>query len=62
MRLGIDLESSAICRRKSYRLIIGSRSCVVSRMAHVEKMDKAERNRLRAQIIRDRIKGGEKDV
>jgi protein arginine kinase len=63
MRLGIDLGIISHLSSKIFtELIIGSRSCVVSRMAHVEKMDKAERNRLRAQIIRDRIKGGENDV
>ena len=63
VRLGIDMEIIDHLPPEVFtELIIGSRSCVVARMANNEKMDKAERSRLRAQIIRERIRGGERDV
>ena len=63
VRLGIDLGIITHLQPEVFtEMIIGSRSCVVARMAQTEKMDKAERNRLRAKIVRERIKGGENDV
>ena len=63
VRLGIDLGIITHLQPEVFtEMIIGSRSCVVARMAQIEKMDKAERNRLRAKIVRERIKGGENDV
>lgn len=63
VRLGIDLGIISHLQPEVFtELIIGSRSCVVARTAQKEKMDKAERNHLRAQIVRERIRGGENDV
>jgi len=63
VRLGIDLGIISHLPPEVFtEMIIGSRSCVVSQMAHDKKIDKVERNCLRAKIIRDRIKGGESDV
>jgi protein arginine kinase len=61
VRLGIDMGIiSHLSPDVFTELIISTRSCVVTRMANVEKMEKNERNRLRANLIRERIKG-EKD-
>ena len=58
VRLGIDLGMVSHLPPEVFtELIIGTRSSVVTKMAKVERMDKAERNRLRADIIRARIKG-----
>lgn len=60
VRLGIDLGIIVHLPPEVFtELIIGSRACVVSRIAHVEKMDRVEMNQLRAKLIRDRIKGGD---
>ena len=58
VRLGIDLGMVRHLPPEVFtELIIGTRSSVVTKMANVERMNKAERNRLRANIIRARIKG-----
>ena len=58
VRLGIDLGIVGHLPPEVFtELIIGTRSSVVTKMAKVERMDKSERNRLRADIIRNRIKG-----
>ena len=58
VRLGIDLGIVKNLLPEVFtELIIGTRSSVVTKMAKVERMDKSERNKLRANIIRDRIKG-----
>ncbi len=63
VRLGIDMGIIGHLSPDVFaELIIGTRSCVVVRMARADKMEKKERNRLRANLIRDRIKRGENDV
>ena len=63
VRLGIDMGViSHLSPEVFTELIIATRSCVVAQMAQAGKMDKAERNRLRANLIRERIKGGKDDV
>ncbi len=63
VRLGIDLGVIQHLPAEVFtELVIGSRSCMVLRMAKDEKMDKATRNRLRARYIRNRIKGEQDDV
>lgn len=63
VRLGIDLGIITHLPAEIFtELIIGSRSCMVLRQAQDEKIDKVMRNRLRAQIIRNRIKGEQTDV
>ncbi len=63
VRLGIDMGIiSHLSPDVFTELIIGTRSCVVAKMAQAAKMEKTERNRLRADLIRERIKGGDNDV
>ena len=63
VRLGIDMGIiSHLSPDVFTELIIATRSCVVVRMAQVGKMEKSERNCLRAKLIRERIKGGQDDV
>jgi len=63
VRLGIDMGIVGLLPPEIFtELIIGTRSSVVTRMAKVERMDKQERNRLRANIIRERIKGEVENV
>ena len=63
VRLGIDIGIvNHLSPDVFTELIVGTRSCVVTRMAQVERMEKAERNHLRATVIRERIKGREDDV
>jgi protein arginine kinase len=63
VRLGVDMGIiSHLSPGIFTELIVGTRSCVVTCMAQVEKMEKSERNRLRANLIRERIKGGHDDV
>ena len=56
VRLGIDMGIIGDLAPEIFTdLILATRSCIVDRMAHTEKMEKAERNRLRAQLIRERL-------
>lgn len=63
VRLGIDMGMITHLSPTIFtELIIGTRSCIVDRMAQSDDMDKKERNRLRAQLIRERVRGGDEDV
>lgn len=63
VRLGVDLGIIGELSPTIFtELILATRSCMVDRMAHTDKLDKLERNRLRAKLIRERIKGGSVDV
>ena len=63
VRLGIDLGIISHLPPEVFtELIIGTRSSVVARMEKVDKMKKTELDRLRANIIRERIKGGNDHV
>ena len=56
VRLGIDMGIIGDLSPEIFTdLILATRSCIVDRMAHSEKMEKAARNRLRAQLIRERL-------
>ena len=56
VRLGIDMGIIGDLAPEIFTdLILATRSCIVDRMAHTEKLAKAERNRLRAQLIRERL-------
>ena len=58
VRLGIDMGIIGDLSPGIFTdLILATRSCIVDRMAHTEKMEKAERKRLRAQLIRERLIG-----
>lgn len=63
VRLGIDMGIIGNLSPDIFtELIIGTRSCVVTRIAQTVKMEKTERNRLRAKLIRERFKGADNDV
>lgn len=63
VRLGIDLGMiDGLSPAIFTELILATRSCLVDRLAHAGKLEKSERNRLRAKLIRERIKGGSGDV
>lgn len=63
VRLGIDLGIISHLGPDIFvELILASRSCMVAQLAKSDLMEKSERNRLRAQLIRERIKGGNEDV
>ena len=56
VRLGIDMGIIGDLAPEIFTdLILATRSCIVDRMAHTEKLAKAERSRLRAQLIRERL-------
>ena len=60
VRLGIDMGIIGRLAPEIFtELIIGTRSCVVTSRAQVERMEISERNRSRANLIRDRIKEGD---
>ena len=60
VRLGIDMGIVEDLPPEVFsELIIGTRSSVVTKMATVERMDKPERDRLRANVIRARFRGVE---
>ena len=60
VRLGIDMNIIQDLSPDIFsELIIGTRSSVVTKMAKAERMDKQERDRLRANVIRARFRGVE---
>jgi protein arginine kinase len=63
VRLGIDMGIISHLQPDVFtELVIGTRSSVVARMAKIDKAEKTELARLRANIIRERIKGGSDHV